>query len=100
MINENILTEEETLNDVANFFKIFGDQTRIKIIASLLNKELCVQDIADTVKMNQSAVSHQLRILRSSNIVKSKRDGKSIIYSLNDEHVEKIFSLGYEHITE
>lgn len=99
-MENKLLLEEDNLINVAELFKIFGDSTRIKIITALLDEELCVQDIATAIQMNQSAVSHQLRILKNSQIVKTRRDGKQIFYSLADEHVKKIFKLGYEHITE
>lgn len=97
---DKLLQEDENLNDVADLFKIFGDATRIKVIVSLLNNKLCVQDISEKLNMSQSAISHQLKLLKVSKIVKTERQGKQIFYSLDDEHVEKIFKLGYEHITE
>lgn len=91
---------EEILYDIAELFKVFGDSTRIKIIKELFKQELNVQDIAENLNMTQSAVSHQLKILRNAKLVKTNRKGKNMYYSLADEHVEKIFNLGYEHIIE
>ena len=96
--NENVT--EEQLMDLAELYKVFGDTTRIKILFSLLSKELCVCDIAKELNMNQSAVSHQLRILKQNKLIKSRRDGKLIIYSLADEHVFTIIFQGIEHINE
>lgn len=95
-----ILADEETLYNLAQLFKIFGDPTRVRILHLLLNTELCVQDIADSLSMNQSAISHQLRILKQSALVKSRRDGKTIYYSLADEHVSTILAQGLEHVCE
>lgn len=91
---------DEILIQLSDFFKLFGDNTRIKILFSLLNSELCVCDIAAALKMTVSAISHQLKLLRKANLVKTRRDGKSIFYSLADEHVNKIIYFGYEHIQE
>lgn len=91
---------EDKLIDLAELFKIFGDSTRIKIINVLLDGELRVGEIVDKVKISQSAVSHQLRILKDSKLVKYKKLGKEIYYFLADEHVEKIFMMGCEHICE
>ena len=94
------LLDEDTTIDVAELFKIFGDSTRIKIINVLLDKELCVCEITDLVNATQSAVSHQLRILKQAKLVKYRKEGSCIYYSLSDEHVRKIFELGCEHINE
>ena len=94
------MLNEDKMIDLAELFKIFGDSTRIKIINVLLYGEMCVGDIADKINMSQSAVSHQLRILKSSKLVKCSKCGKESYYSLDDEHVEKIFRLGCEHINE
>ena len=94
------LLNEEKLIDLAELFKIFGDSTRIKIINILLEDELCVNDISKKINISQSAVSHQLRILKSSKLVKYRKDANMIYYSLDDEHVKKIFELGCEHINE
>ena len=89
---------EEILYDVAELFKVFGDTTRIKIINELFKNDLCVNDLSVALNMSQSAVSHQLRVLKNAHLVKFKREGKLIIYSLDDEHVKQIFDLGYKHI--
>lgn len=85
---------------MAELFKLFGDPTRIKILCSLLRHELCVCDLAALIGMNQSAVSHQLRLLKQGQLVKSRREGKSIFYSLADGHVETMLAQGMEHISE
>ena len=84
----------------SDLFKIFSDSTRIRILDILIKGELCVQDIADSLEMNQSAISHQLRVLKQAHLVKSRRDGKTIYYSLADDHIENILRLGMEHICE
>lgn len=91
---------EEMLYDLAELFKIFGDSTRIKILYVLLEHEMCVCDLAQLLNMTQSAISHQLRILKQSRLVKFRREGKTIFYSLLDEHVHSILSQGMEHIKE
>ncbi len=91
---------EDTLYDVAELFKYFGDSTRIRILYALFDGELCVNDIADTLQMTQSAVSHQLKFLKAGKLITSRRDGKSIYYSLADEHVRSIIDLGIEHVNE
>lgn len=88
------------IDDLADLFKIFGDQTRIKILMVLSENESCVNNISDALKMTISAVSHQLRILKQFRLVKSRREGKSIYYSLDDEHVQLILDKGIEHICE
>ena len=94
------LPNDEVLYDLAELFKVFGDSTRIKILYALLEGELCVCDIAKLMEVTQSAVSHQLRILKQSQLVKSRRDGKSVFYSLADDHVYRIINQGFEHIKE
>ena len=94
------LPPDELLYDLAELFKIFGDSTRIKFLYALLERELCVCDIAKLMDVTQSAVSHQLRVLKSSKLVKFRRDGKTVYYSLADEHVIRILSQGMEHIEE
>ena len=98
-VNQN-MPDEEVLYDLAELFKIFGDSTRVKILYALLEAELCVCDIAKLLEVSQSAVSHQLRILKQSQLVKSRRDGKSVFYSLADDHVYRIINQGFEHIKE
>ena len=90
-------SNDETLYQLADLFKVFGDPTRIRILAILSKQELCVQDIADSLSMTQSAISHQLRILA---LVKFRRDGKTIYYSLADDHVATIMAQGLEHVCE
>ena len=90
----------EQLFDLAELFKMFGDSTRIRILYELINDEMRVNDIAYALNMTQSAISHQLRLLKNSKLVKSRRDGKAIYYSLADEHVKTIISQGVEHILE
>ncbi len=94
------LMDEIKIIDVAELFKIFGDSTRIKIINVLLEDELCVSDITKKIAVSQSAVSHQLRILKTAKLIKYRKVGNMIYYALADEHVKKIFLLGCEHIEE
>lgn len=94
------LPEDEVLYDLAELFKMFGDSTRVKILYALLESELCVCDIAKLMEVTQSAVSHQLRVLKGSKLVKFRREGKTVYYSLADEHVIRILSQGMEHIEE
>ena len=94
------LPREEELYDLAELFKIFGDTTRIRILYALLENEMCVCDIAVLLGMNQSAISHQLRILKQARLIKFRREGKSVFYSLADDHVHTILAKGMEHIGE
>lgn len=94
------LPDEDTLDELEELFKIFGDSTRIKILYVLHIKEMCVMDISLALGMSQSAISHQLRVLRQTRLIRSRRDGKNIYYSLADEHVHTIISMGLEHIEE
>ena len=87
-------------NEMGELFKVFGDPTRLKILYILFEKEVCVCDIAKIINMQQSAVSHQLRVLKSSNLVKYRREGKTIYYSLSDNHVKTIFAMAKDHIEE
>jgi ArsR family transcriptional regulator len=91
---------EESLFDLAELFKVFGDSTRVRIISALLFAEMCVCDIAALLDMSKSAVSHQLRVLRQSRLVKFRRDGKVVFYSLDDMHVGAIFRQGLAHVSE
>jgi len=91
---------EETLYDLAELFKVFGDTTRIKILCALFKSEMCVCDISALLGMNQSAISHQLRVLKQARLVKYRKDGKVVYYSLDDEHVKQIFDQGLVHINE
>lgn len=99
IVNET-LPEETELYDLAELFKVFGDSTRIRILFVLFEAEVCVCDLAQALNMTQSAISHQLKILKQSKLVKSRRDGKSIFYSLADDHVRAIIDQGREHIEE
>lgn len=94
------LPEDEVLYDLAELFKVFGDSTRIKILYALLESEMCVCDIAELLNMTQSAISHQLRVLKQARLVKFRREGKSVIYSLADDHVSSIIEKGMEHVCE
>ncbi|MDD6212842.1 MAG: metalloregulator ArsR/SmtB family transcription factor [Clostridiales bacterium] len=94
------MPSDDELYYLAELFKIFGDPTRVKILYTLLENEKCVQDIADTIGMSQSSVSHQLRILKQSQLVRFRRDGRTIYYSLADHHVLTIMNQGLEHIQE
>ncbi len=98
-VNEKMPAEEE-LYDLAELFKVFGDSTRIRILYVLFEAEVCVCDLAEALHMTQSAISHQLRILKQNKLVKSRREGKSIFYSLADSHVRTIIDQGREHIEE
>ncbi len=94
------MLEDELLFEVSDTFKVFGDSTRLKIMYALAQKELCVCELANVLEMSQSAVSHQLRVLRSKNLVKFRKDGKMAYYSLADEHVVEIIKIGVEHAKE
>ena len=94
------MPKDEILYDLADFFKIFGDSTRIKILYALFSSEMCVQDLAELLDMNQSAISHQLRILKQAHVVKHRKDGKYVFYSLDDEHVTQIVAQGMAHLSE
>ena len=94
------MPSEDELYDLAELFKVFGDSTRIKILFALFESEMCVCDIAETLNMTQSAISHQLKILKQSKLVGNRREGKSIIYYLADDHVRTIIDQGINHISE
>lgn len=94
------MPDEDELYDLAELFKVFGDSTRIRILYVLFESEACVCDIATALNMNQSAISHQLRILKQNRLVSCRRDGKSVIYSLADEHVRLIIGQGRDHLEE
>lgn len=94
------MPDEEILYDLAELFKIFGDSTRIKILYVLFESEMCVCDIAQLLNMTQSAISHQLRALKQSKLVKYRREGKTVFYSLADSHVRTIINQGMEHVAE
>ena len=95
-----VIPDDELLCDLADLFKVFGDATRISIMFALLKQELSVGDIAERLEMNASAISHQLRVLKQAKLIKSRREGKNIIYSLADEHVVTIIKQGVDHILE
>ena len=95
-----LMPDEDKLYDLAELFKVFGDSTRIRILFVLFEHEMCVCDLAETLNMTQSAISHQLKILKQSRLIKNRRDGKSVIYALADEHVSSIIAQGMEHIEE
>lgn len=92
--------DDEILYDLAELFKIFGDSTRIKILYALSESELCVNDIAQLLNLSQSSVSHQLRILKDSKLVRFRREGKIVFYALDDDHVRNIINMGMEHVEE
>lgn len=94
------MSNEAIWNELSDLFKVFADASRIRIMYRLLEDEYCVQELADALGMTQSAVSHQLKILKMSKLVKGRRDGKQIYYSLADDHVSTILSMGREHIEE
>ena len=98
-VSENMPAEDE-LYDLAELFKVFGDSSRIRILFVLFESEVCVCDLAESLNMTQSAVSHQLKILKQSKLVKGRREGKSVFYSLADGHVRTIIAQGLEHIAE
>lgn len=97
---KNKMPPEETLYDLAELFKVFGDSTRIKILWALSEAEMCVCDISSLLNMTPSAISHQLRFLKQAKLVKSRKEGKNVFCSLDDEHVKQIFDLGLIHINE
>lgn len=94
------MPDEDKLYDLAELFKVFGDSTRIRILYVLFEAEVCVCDLAEALNMTQSAISHQLKILKQSKLVKGRREGKSVFYSLADDHVRAIIEQGREHIDE
>ena len=98
-VRKNMLEDEEIF-DLAELFKVFGDSTRMKIINALMCTELCVCDIAEITNSTPSAISHQLRVLKQAKLVKYRKEGKSVIYSLDDDHIREIFEKGREHIEE
>ncbi len=91
---------EEELCNLAEFFKVFGDTTRIRILYALFQSEMCVCDIAHLLGMTQSAISHQLRVLKNAKLVRYRKEGRVVYYSLDDEHIKAIFDQGYQHIKE
>lgn len=97
---KNVMPQDDLIYDLAEFYKVFADSTRMKIIYALMENELCVCDIAVIVGTTQSAISHQLRILKQAKLVKYKKEGKIVYYSLDDEHIAQIVKKGREHIEE
>ncbi len=97
---KSLMPEDEILYDLADLFKVFGDTTRIKILYVLFESEMCVCDIAQILNMTQSAISHQLKVLKQSKLIKYRRDGKTVLYSLSDDHVRTIIDQGVEHTAE
>lgn len=93
------MPDTQTLYDLSELFKVFGDTTRIRIIAALLDGEMCVYNLSEYLQMGQSAISHQLRILRSAGLVRPRREGKTVYYSLDDKHIELIYNIGLAHIS-
>jgi ArsR family transcriptional regulator len=89
---------DDICHDLADFFKIFGDATRVKIMCALFRKEMCVSELVESLEMTQSAVSHQLRVLRQNDVVKFRKEGQTVFYSLDDDHVEALLEKGLEHI--
>ena len=94
------ILNEDKIIDLSELFKMFGDSTRVKIMNVLIDNEMCVNEISEKIKVSQSAVSHQLRILKNSKLVKYRKDKNMMYYSLADDHVEKIFKMGCEHVNE
>ena len=94
------MPDEESLYDLAELFKVFGDSTRIRILYALFESEMCVCDIAQILNMTQSAISHQLRVLKQARLVRNRREGKQIYYFLADDHVRTILGQGMDHVTE
>ena len=94
------LLSKEISEWIAELFKAFGDTTRVRILSQLLHREQCVGDIAEALEMSQSAISHQLRILKQMHLIKFRREGKNVLYSLADDHVRTILEMGLEHVME
>ena len=94
------MPDEDTLYELTELFRIFGDSTRVRILYVLFEEEMCVCDIAELLGMTQSAISHQLRALKNARLVKSRREGKVVFYSLSDDHVKAIINQGMSHVTE
>lgn len=96
----DVMPDEQELLDLSEFFKVFGDSTRIKILYALSQSEMCVCDIANLLQMGQSAISHQLRVLKQMRLVSFRKDGKTVFYNLADSHIQTILDQGMEHISE
>lgn len=99
-LNYNEIPDIEVLFELADLFKVFGDSTRLRIMVTISENEMSVLNIAETLNMEQSTISHQLRVLRQNKLVRVRREGKQIYYSLDDEHVKKIIEMGLDHILE
>ncbi len=99
-MDKTSMPPDEMLYDLAEFFKVFGDSTRIRILYALLDSEMCVGDLAELLGLTQPACSHQLRVLKNNKLVRFRREGKVIYYSLSDDHVRSIIETGMEHVTE
>ncbi len=97
---QEMMPDEDRIKELADFYKVFGDATRVKILYVLLESEMCVCDLAAILRMTQSAISHQLRVLKQMKLVKNRREGKTVYYSLADGHIQNIISQGMEHIME
>ena len=96
----SMMPDEDTVYDVAELFKVFGDSTRTNILMALFESDMCVCDLCSLLQMTKSAISHQLRVLRQSKLVKARKSGKEVIYSLADDHVKGIFEMAIEHVSE
>ena len=94
------MENKDTIENLARTFKIFGDATRIKIMYTMLDRGICVQDITKNLEMTQSAISHQLSILKGARLIKSRKEGKEVYYSLDDDHVKRILDVGVDHVEE
>lgn len=99
-IAKDKMPDEKVFDELINFYKLIADSTRAKILFALDQHEMCVCDIANTLGMTKSAISHQLKLLKDSNLVKSRKDGKEVFYKLSDDHVTKVFEIALEHIEE
>ena len=97
---KKVMPSDDLLFDIAEVFKVFGDTTRMKIISALLESELCVGDISEITNSTQSAISHQLRVLKQAKLVKFRKEGKTVYYSLDDEHISEMYELAKKHIEE
>lgn len=97
---QRCVLDENCLNKVSEFFRIMGDNTRLNILIALSHRELCVSELVETLNISQSTISHQLKLLRTANLVKNRRDGRTIYYSLDDEHIANIVSMAIEHANE
>ena len=100
IIDRIVLPDDEHFFELAEFFSVIGDSTRIKILYLLFEGEMCVCDISEKLSMSMSAISHQLRVLKNSRLVKYRKEGKSVLYSLDDDHVKTIINMGVDHINE